>query len=323
MALVPKKFFGSIAVQNIVNRAKNLIFNAGQGNYTISSPNVDLSVTLPSTGTTIQSESNTATLTNKSIDADSNTLTNIDDGNIKTGADIARSKLASGTANRVLVNDGSGVMVDSSITTTELGYLDNVTSDIQTQLNTNATNLSNHLSDTIDAHDASAISVAPFGTNTAIDAQAALEEIQDNLDNHISDAIDAHDASAISVVPTGNLAATEVQEALEELQDDIDNLISASQFDVVAVNSNTTMVSGKTYLITPTGANINMTLPTPVTGAWVRLNIKGSSPSNKITLVRSGSEQIDGVAFNQEFYSQGGFWGSVVIFSDGTNWFKE
>lgn len=52
----------------------------------------------------------TQTLTNKSIDADSNVISNIDNGDIKTDADIARSKLASGTANHVLINDGSGVM---------------------------------------------------------------------------------------------------------------------------------------------------------------------------------------------------------------------
>lgn len=56
----------------------------------------------------------TQTLTNKSIDADSNTVTNIDNGNIKTGADIARAKLASGTAGAVLINDGSGVMSEEA-----------------------------------------------------------------------------------------------------------------------------------------------------------------------------------------------------------------
>jgi hypothetical protein len=50
------------------------------------------------------------TLTNKSIDADDNTITGIDDSEIKTGANIARAKLASGTASHVLVNDGSGAV---------------------------------------------------------------------------------------------------------------------------------------------------------------------------------------------------------------------
>lgn len=45
-----------------------------------------------------------------------------------------------------------------------------------------------------------------------------------NLTAHLNDTTDAHDASAISNVPSGNLAATDVQAALNELQGDIDSL---------------------------------------------------------------------------------------------------
>jgi hypothetical protein len=50
------------------------------------------------------------TLTNKVIDADLNTISNIEDADIKSGANISRAKLASGTANHVIINDGSGVL---------------------------------------------------------------------------------------------------------------------------------------------------------------------------------------------------------------------
>lgn len=103
----------------------------------------------------VVTEAHSSTLTNKTIDADQNTLSNIDNADIKSGANIARNKLATGTANRVLVNDGSGVLTDaaaiaasralesdlngipvhSSTTSTELGYVSGVTSSIQTQLN--------------------------------------------------------------------------------------------------------------------------------------------------------------------------------------------
>lgn len=49
-------------------------------------------------------------LTNKSIDADSNTITNIDNADIKAGAAIARTKLASGSNDHVIINDNSGVL---------------------------------------------------------------------------------------------------------------------------------------------------------------------------------------------------------------------
>ena len=52
---------------------------------------------------------------------------------ISASAAITRSKLATGTASRVVVNDGSGNLSDSSTTTTQLGFLD-ATSSIQTQI---------------------------------------------------------------------------------------------------------------------------------------------------------------------------------------------
>jgi hypothetical protein len=46
--------------------------------------------------------------------------------------------------------------------------------------------------------------------------------LSSDLTAHINDASDAHDASAISSVPSGNLSASDVQSALNELQTDID-----------------------------------------------------------------------------------------------------
>lgn len=71
-------------------------------------------------GTTgaIVGTSDSQTLTNKTIDADLNTVSNIDDGNIKAGAGIDAAKIA-----------------DGSVSSTEFQYLSGVTSDVQTQLN--------------------------------------------------------------------------------------------------------------------------------------------------------------------------------------------
>jgi hypothetical protein len=53
-------------------------------------------------------EAKAATLTNKSVDADNNTITNIANAAIKSGAAIARDKLANGTADHVVINSGAG-----------------------------------------------------------------------------------------------------------------------------------------------------------------------------------------------------------------------
>ena len=83
------------------------------------------------------SAGSTTTFTNKTFDADAtgNNLSNVEDANIKSGAAIAHAKMAALTGSRALETDGSGVIVASGITSQKLGFLANVTSDIQTQIN--------------------------------------------------------------------------------------------------------------------------------------------------------------------------------------------
>ena len=78
------------------------------------------------------------TLTNKSIDSDNNTITNIVNADIKSSAAIAFSKMENLTTARALVSDGSGDVSVSDVTATEIGYLDGVSSAIQTQLDAKA-----------------------------------------------------------------------------------------------------------------------------------------------------------------------------------------
>ena len=63
-------------------------------------------------------------------------------GDISTQVDLNNTfqKKDVGTANRVIVSDQNGAISTSSISQTELGYLDNATSNIQTQLNNLDTN---------------------------------------------------------------------------------------------------------------------------------------------------------------------------------------
>jgi len=60
------------------------------------------------------------------------------DADVNASAAITLSKLAATTANRALVSDASGFIVASAVTDTEIGYLDGVTSALQTQLDAKA-----------------------------------------------------------------------------------------------------------------------------------------------------------------------------------------
>lgn len=130
----------------------------------LAGPNVaSITLTLPTATDTLVGRATSDTLTNKTIDGDNNTLSDIAitslktvladankllarDGsgvvgssllvnaNVDAAAAIALSKLATLTTGRALVSDGSGVVSVSAVTATELGYVGGVTSSLQTQL---------------------------------------------------------------------------------------------------------------------------------------------------------------------------------------------
>lgn len=102
-----------------------------------------------------------ATLTNKTIDADSNTITNIENADIKAGAAIALNKLAATTVSSALVSDASGFVSASATTSAEIGFVSGVTSSIQTQLNGKQ------------ASDATLTALAAYNTNGILTQTAA------------------------------------------------------------------------------------------------------------------------------------------------------
>ena len=59
----------------------------------------------------------------------------ITNDDVAASAAISRTKLASGTASRALINNASGVISESNVTDTELAYLSGVTSSVQAQIN--------------------------------------------------------------------------------------------------------------------------------------------------------------------------------------------
>lgn len=95
--------------------------------------------TMPDADITLVGTAATQTLTNKTIDSDNNTITNIVNADIKAAAAIAVNKLAATTASRALASDASGFITASATTDTELGYVSGVTSAIQTQIDAKLT----------------------------------------------------------------------------------------------------------------------------------------------------------------------------------------
>ena len=122
--------------------------NNGTNTVTLQGPasTADVTVTLPAATDTLVGKATTDTLTNKTIDADGtgNSITNIENADIKAAAAIALNKLAALTASEIVISDASGFMVSAAVATypslTELTYVKGVTSAIQTQINAALTN---------------------------------------------------------------------------------------------------------------------------------------------------------------------------------------
>ena len=138
MSLLKKRLSGGLVLEKSnTERTKGLILDVASADnaFTLKVPAGivgALSVDLPDTGLELQTESNTATLSNKTISGLVNTLTDIPPSAL-TGP-IPLSLLATLTVNRALQSNASGIIEVSSVTNTELGYLSGVTSNIQTQI---------------------------------------------------------------------------------------------------------------------------------------------------------------------------------------------
>jgi hypothetical protein len=217
---------------------------ARDGELGTDSSDNELKVRLNSITETIVTEDQTQVLINKTIDADLNTIVDLEVDNLKSGVlnvsttltGASDTQLPSALAVKTYIDDKAAAQNEAD----EISY-DPTTSGLvavnvqaaidEVDFDLDATQLivGDHIADTTDAHDASAISNIPTGNLAATDVQAALNELQGDIDtntsgisNHISDTTDAHDASSISNIPSGNLVATDVQSALDELQSEVD-----------------------------------------------------------------------------------------------------
>ena len=125
---------------------------------------------------------------------------------VNASAAIAFSKMANLTASRLLVSDGNGDVSVSAVTSTEAGYLDTVSSNIQTQLDSKAA--SNYVPTTITVADESSDTTCFPLFTTAATGDLGPKSASGLTFNASTDVLSGTFAGNITGNVTGNTSGT-------------------------------------------------------------------------------------------------------------------
>lgn len=238
-----------ILLQNATDRTKQISIepsdSATTGTKTTltAAQTANRTLTLPNVTDTLAGISATQTLTNKSIDADANTITNIENADIKAGAAIDASKIADGT-----------------VSNTEFQYIGGLTSDAQTQLDDLSSDISDVASD-LSTHEADTTTHGTTGnivgtsdsqtlTNKTIDADLNTLSNIENADIKAGAAIDA------TKIADGSISNTEFQR-LNGVTSDIQTQLDAKSGITGTFSDNRVLRADGTTSIQTSGVTLS------------------------------------------------------------------
>jgi hypothetical protein len=268
-----------------------------------SSQTADKTITLPDATDTVVVQALAQTLTNKTLDADQNTLSNIEDADIKVGAAISRAKLASATNDYVLVNSPAGVMSEEQHLAKSRGGSGQDNSSLtfpgSGTLVTEAG--SNALTNKTIVVSSNTITTAASGNLTSTELNAALDELQDDIDTRADASTVSGHTSATSGVHgvTGSVVGTTDNQALTNKTIDaslntLSNIPTSATTIATdtAVSVATSNTDSTVNIGTGTGNNtINIggaNSTVNITGTVNNQNVTNSNVSDKLITINKG-----------------------------------
>jgi len=191
----------------------------------------------------------------------------LNNANVASAAAIAVNKLAALTASRAVALDGSGFLVAATTTATELGYVNGVTSAIQTQLNTKITASS---SDTL--------------TNKTIDGdnntvqdlpETAIKTNLSNASKFFTRDASGIPESATKAVPSGTVVGTSDSQTLT-------NKVLSGNTAVTLISGSGTLTLNTTGTITVPNATDTL-VGKATTDTLTNKTISGNTAANLIS----------------------------------------
>ena len=277
--------------------------------------------------------SSAQTLTNKTIDADNNTILDIANANIAALAAIDFSKMAALTADRVNITNGSGVVTTSTVTSAELAFLGGVSSSIQTQLDAKLDDIGTSTDNALVRWDGVAGEAVQNSLVTLDDAGIMTGLTQLSVDNLTLDGntlsstdvdgniiLDPNGTGLVDVESAMSLSSNLISDVADpvSLQDAVTrNYFERNIYDTVNNSGTFNGVNFDTHLVDTSGGVAQVTLPAPSADAFVVVKDKGNANTNNITVLPNGAETIDGEAN----YIIDSDYEAKVFVSDGTDWF--
>lgn len=175
--------------------------------------------------------------------------------------------------NNSITADAVDIIYDNTTSSLTATDTQSAIDEVEGRVDTVETDLSNHIANPTDAHDASAISFVNTTSGlTAVNVQDAIDEVEGRLDtaetdlaNHIAETVDAHDASAISYDnTTSGLTATDTQDAIDEVEARLDTAESDISTNTGDISTNATNISN--HISNPTGAHAASAISVVPTG---------------------------------------------------------
>ncbi len=265
--------------RGIIIRPDDIGVDSVEGELKIALTAKKMQVYLDGALRSIVTENSIATLTNKTLDADTNTIANLEVDNLKAGVLNTSTTLAaasdlaipSALAVKTYVDDKTAAQNEASeITFAPVGNI------LATNVQTMGQELDADLSTEIAAR-TSADTTLQTNINNEATARAL---VQTNLDAHISDTTDVHAASSLTNAPVGNLAALTVQGALNELQSDVDTRATTtalnSEISRATTAENLVQTNLTTHINNTTGAHAASAISNAALGNLAATTVQGA-----------------------------------------------